>query len=174
MAEAVTIRAVRKDEYDALGRLMVEVYSSLEGFPGPAEQPRYYDMLARIGRLSENDHTEVLVALAPDDEIWGGVVYFSDMSAYGSGGTATSERNASGFRLLGVSPRARGAGVGKALSLACIEKARHDGNRQVIIHTTEAMKVAWGMYRKLGFRSSPDLDFMQEALPVFGFRLKLE
>jgi hypothetical protein len=43
----------------------------------------------------------------------------------------------------------------------------------VIIHTTSAMKVAWGMYARLGFKRSPDLDFMQEALQVFGFRLPL-
>jgi hypothetical protein len=35
------------------------------------------------------------------------------------------------------------------------------------------MKVAWRMYEALGFERSPDLDFLQGELPVFGFRLKL-
>ena len=36
------------------------------------------------------------------------------------------------------------------------------------------MQVAWRLYQKMGFERSPDLDFTQEELPVFGFRLGLE
>jgi hypothetical protein len=35
------------------------------------------------------------------------------------------------------------------------------------------MRIAWGLYEKLGFVRSEDLDFSQQGLPVFGFRLKL-
>jgi sugar lactone lactonase YvrE len=45
-----------------------------------------------------------LVAVSSDNKIAGGVVYFSDMQYYGSGGTATKEHNAAGFRLLAVDP----------------------------------------------------------------------
>jgi GNAT superfamily N-acetyltransferase len=166
------IREARKEELEGLGQLMVEVYSGLEGFPGVDEQPRYYEMLANIGRLAEQPATKLLVAVA-EDEVIGGVVYFSDMARYGAGGTASRESNASGFRLLAVDPDARGMGVGKALARRCIELAEERGHAQVIIHTTVAMKIAWGMYEQLGFARSPDLDFMQEALQVFGFRLAL-
>jgi hypothetical protein len=43
----------------------------------------------------------------------------------------------------------------------------------MVLHTTQAMQVAWAMYEKLGFTRSEDLDFEQEGLPVFGFRLPL-
>jgi ribosomal protein S18 acetylase RimI-like enzyme len=65
-------------------------------------------------------------------------------------------------------------GVGKALSNECIRLAKIDGNNQVILHTTQAMEVAWSLYTKLGFERSTDLDFSQEELPVFGFRLRLD
>jgi GNAT superfamily N-acetyltransferase len=168
----LVIREATQAEHAALGQLMVSVYAGLEGFPKQAEQPRYYEMLAHIGRLAERPATTLLVAVA-GSELLGGVVYISDMAQYGSGGSATQERDASGFRLLAVSPRARGRGVGHALAERCIALARERKQAQVIIHTTEAMKVAWGMYERLGFVRSPDLDFMQEALQVFGFRLKL-
>lgn len=168
----VVVREARKEEHAALGRLMVSAYSSLEGFPTPEEQPRYYEMLTHIGRMADKPDTRLLVAIA-GEELLGGVVYFSDMAQYGSGGSATREQGASGFRLLAVSPAARGRGVGSALVQRCIELARERKQRQVILHTTRAMKVAWGMYERLGFERSPDLDFMQEALQVFGFRLKL-
>jgi ribosomal protein S18 acetylase RimI-like enzyme len=113
------------------------------------------------------------VALSELDELVGGVVYFGDMSHYGSGGTATSVKNASGIRLLGVDPAFRNTGAGKALTLACIELARQSGHSQVILHTTKAMQLAWGMYEKLGFVRSEDLDFSQQALQIYGFRLTL-
>ena len=173
MTANLCIRDVRRDEFGELGRLMTEVYSGLEGFPTPHEQPHYYDMLADIGRFTERKGARVLVAASTDGELMGGVVYFADMAQYGAGGSATLEHNASGIRLLGVGERFRGMGVGKALTSACIRLARDNGHAQVILHTTQAMKAAWQLYERMGFVRSEDLDFMQEKLPVFGFRLRL-
>ena len=165
-----TLRNAYPHEFAEIGQLMVQVYSSLEGFPSPAQQPGYYQLLSNIGEFTQNPGTELLVAVAPEGSIAGGVVFFSEMSHYGSGGTATQEKDAAGFRLLAVAPSARGLGVGKLLTLACLQKAKDQGRAQVIIHSTKAMQTAWAMYAKLGFRRSPDLDFMQGELPVFGFR----
>lgn len=168
------VRSARPDEFPAIGELMVAVYSRLDGFPDPAEQPEYYRMLANVGDLTSRPQTQLLVAVSPDDDLYGAVVFFGDMARYGSGGTATQETDAAGFRLLAVDPSGRGRGVGRRLTLACIDRARRLGRSQVVIHTTAAMQTAWGMYERMGFRRSEDLDFMQEALPVFGFRLHLE
>ncbi|MHA6204768.1 GNAT family N-acetyltransferase [Dyella soli] len=174
MTTPLTIRDIRHDEHGPLGQLMVEVYSQLEGFPSPVEQPRYYEMLANIGDFATKVDTRVLVAMTGDGLLVGGVVYFGDMAAYGSGGTATAVTRASGIRLLGVSPLARGMGVGRALTEACIRLARDKRHARVVLHTTEAMRVAWSMYERLGFERTLDLDFMQGALPVFGFSLWLD
>lgn len=171
---ALTIRDLRPEESAALGRLMVEVYSSLEGFPKPHEQPRYYETLANIGEFANKKDARVLVAATPDGALVGGVVYFGDMAEYGSGGTATTERNASGIRLLAVGAEHRGLGAGKALTEFCIGLALAAGHAQVILHTTAAMKPAWNMYERIGFARSSDLDFEQQGFPVFGFRLALE
>ena len=174
MTPALQIRDIRKDEFKAFSQLLVEVYSSLEGFPTPTEQPKYYQMLADIGSFTEKKGARVLVAILDGCGVVGGVVYFGDMAEYGSGGIATTVRDASGIRLLGVSRKHRGLGAGKALTLACIQLAKDAGHSQVILHTTKAMQVAWQLYARLGFRRSPDLDFLQEDLPVFGFRLRLK
>lgn len=168
-----TIRNAKPEEFEELGQIMVEVYSQLEGFPKQSEQPEYYKLLANIGEWTKKPHAELLVAVS-EGKIAGGVVYFSDMQYYGSGGTATQEKNASGFRLLAVAPSFRKQGIGKLLSNECIRKAKERKLDQVIIHSTRAMQVAWKMYENLGFERSEDLDFMQEELPVFGFRLKLK
>ena len=167
------VREAVPDEFLEIGKLMVSVYSQLEGFPTKEEQPDYYKMLANIGSLTKNPKTKLLIAASSNGKIGGGVVYFSDMKYYGSGGTATKEKNAAGFRLLAVDPATRGKGIGKLLTEACIQRARDEKQKQIIIHTTKAMQVAWKMYEKMGFKRSKDLDFMQEELPVFGFRLLL-
>jgi len=172
-AAPLTIREVRPAEHAALGVLMVEVYSQLPGFPTPAEQPRYYELLANIGRFTETRAAKVLVAFTAEGALVGGVVYFGDMAEYGSGGAATAVQDASGIRLLGVSPRFRKLGAGRALTKACIQLALEAGHSQVVLHTTQAMQAAWALYQALGFVRSPDLDFSQQGLPVFGFRLAL-
>jgi len=174
MRGGLQVRQARPEEFDRLGRLLVEVYARLEGFPSPQEQPRYYALLANIGDFTRQPQAQLLVALDADDRLLGGVVYFGDMAHYGSAGSATTLVGTSGIRLLGVAPAARGMGVGRALTEACIERARERGHARVVLHTTRAMQVAWGMYQRLGFEPAPELDFMQGELPVFGFGLRLD
>ncbi|MBL0742597.1 GNAT family N-acetyltransferase [Chryseolinea lacunae] len=168
-----TIRNAQPHEFPEIGKLMIHVYSQLEGFPKEHEQPNYYKMLANVGEFTNKPDTELLVAVSDNGTLAGAVVYFGDMQHYGSGGTATQEKNAAGFRLLAVSNAARGQGVGKLLTNTCIGKAKEKHLGQLIIHTTNAMQTAWKMYESLGFKRSIDLDFMQGELPVFGFRLML-
>jgi GNAT superfamily N-acetyltransferase len=173
MDKLYTVRNAKPLEFSEIGKLMVHVYSQLEGFPKELEQPNYYKMLANVGELTNKPETELLVAVSNEGKIAGAVVYFGDMQYYGSGGTATQEKNSSGFRLLAVDPTTRGGGIGKILTQACIQKAKDSKRVQLIIHTTNAMQTAWKMYEKIGFKRSVDLDFMQGELSVFGFRLAL-
>ena len=168
------IRNARPEEFVTIGNLMVRVYSKLEGFPKEAEQPEYYKLLHNIGEFTNKPDTELIVVVSLEDKILAAVVFFGDMQHYGSGGTATQEKNAAGFRLLAVDPSARGQGLGKLLTNECINRARNKKLSQIIIHTTKAMQQAWKMYEGIGFKRSEDLDFLQQGFPVFGFRLKLD
>lgn len=168
-----SVRNVHPHELEDIGILLVDVYSRLEGFPQASEQPDYYKLLANVGALTQKPETEILVATTPEDQLAGVVVYFGDIQYYGSGGTATQEKNAAGFRLLAVHPAMRGQGIGRLLTHECLRKAKEKRRSQLIIHTTKAMETAWKMYEKIGFKRSEDLDFMQEALPVFGFHYLL-
>jgi len=167
------VRTALPAEFEEIGKLMVTVYAQLQGFPSPAEQPAYYEMLAHIGEFTKKPGTELLAAVSPNNTIGGAVVYFSDMKYYGSGGSASEEQDAAAFRLLAVRDEARGQGIGKLLTTECISRARAQKVKQVIIHSTMAMQTAWKMYENLGFKRSSDLDFMQGSLAVYGFRLLL-
>ena len=168
-----TIRNAVPPEFEEIGRLMVSVYSQLDGFPQESEQPEYFRALANVGTFTHKPDTALLVAVSRENKIAGALVYFDDMIYYGSGGTATKEKNASGFRLLAVDPSSRGQGIGRMLAEECVRRAREKKHKQLIIHTTRAMQTAWHMYENMGFKRSADLDFKQGDFPVFGFRLVL-
>jgi len=168
-----TIRNADSSEFEEIGKLMVTVYSQLDGFPKESDQPDYFKALANVGEFTRKPDTVLLVAVSEEDRIGGALVYFDNMMYYGSGGTATREKDASGFRLLAVEPSCRGQGVGRMLAGECVRRAREKGHRHLIIHTTMAMQTAWRMYENMGFKRSADLDFKQGDFPVFGFRLSL-
>lgn len=172
--QQVNIREAQPSEYKSLSGLMMQVFSTLEGFPGREEHPTYYALLDDVGQLTKKPSIELLVATSPEDELLGGVVFVGDMQDYSSKGVTLPLNNASGIRLLVVSPNARGKGVGKALTEACLQRARALGRRQMILHTTNTMKVAWGMYERMGFERYPKIDFQQQSLDVYGFYLNLE
>jgi GNAT superfamily N-acetyltransferase len=173
MGSSLVIRNAQPEEFLQIGEMLVSVYSQLDGFPKPDEQPAYYNLLRNVGMFAAKPGTEIIVAVNNLGIVVGAVVYFSDMQHYGSGGTATAEKNSSGFRLLAVSNNERGKGIGKILTQECIARARSKSHNQVIIHSTQAMQTAWKMYESLGFKRSVDLDFIQGNLQVFGFRLTL-
>ncbi|MBT1698033.1 GNAT family N-acetyltransferase [Fulvivirgaceae bacterium PWU4] len=168
------IRTAHLEELSRVGLMLVDVYSGIDGFPRPADQPVYYAMLLKVGELCVKPEVEIVVAVNKAGGIEGAVVYFGNMRYYASGGTATQEPNASGFRFMAVVEKSRGKGIGEMLTLECIKKARLKGKKTVIIHTSAAMIGALKMYEKLGFNRAADLDLVQNDLPVFGFRYYLD
>lgn len=172
--QSFTLRNAVKSEHLAIGQLLVNVYSNLEGFPKQEDQPEYYQLLLHVGERTKTPETELIIAVNTNHDILGAVVFFANMAHYGSGGTATQETQSAGFRLLAVHPKSRGLGIGKALTQECLNRAKLNKLKQVIIHTTMAMKPAWNMYINMGFKRSEDLGFMQGDLPVYGFRFVFE
>ena len=170
---AIFIRRCDASEYDIVGRLIVQAYSALPGMPQPHEQPDYYGMLANVGKRDGNPAIRVFVAVNDRNEPVGSIDFISDMSEYGSGGTASRVANAAGIRLLAVHADWRGYGIGKGLTRFCIDHARTLRKSKVILHTTRFMQTAWSMYERMGFVRYPDIDFQQQSLLVYGFKLQL-
>ncbi|HEY5006786.1 MAG TPA: GNAT family N-acetyltransferase [Caulobacteraceae bacterium] len=56
------------------------------------------------------------------------------------------------IRMLVVDPEARGVGIGRRLTEACIERARADAARLIALHTSPIQAVALAMYLRMGFR----------------------
>jgi ribosomal protein S18 acetylase RimI-like enzyme len=170
MATAETsylIRPVRPDEYVALGELTVAAYHSL-----PTDMPlqEIYDRQLRDVATRATTSC-VLVAEGPAGELLGGATYVGGPDDPYSEGLKAGE---AGIRMLAVDPAGHGRGVGRTLTLACIERARAAGRRRMVLHTGHWMPAARHLYESLGFERDPAIDFSPApGIDVIGYALDL-
>ncbi len=101
----------------------------------------------------------VLVAVRPDGSLLGGVAYVPDRSNPLS---ELEREGEAGIRMLAVDPAAQGLGVGRALALACIERARAEGRTGVALYVRPDNAPAHGLYTSLGFERDPIRDWEYE------------
>jgi len=140
---------VRPEEYEALGRLTVAAYEQLDG---GEELGEYATTLADVDHRARA--AVVLVALE-GGQLLGGITYVpGPANPYAEG----LEPGEVGIRMLAVSPTAQGRGIGRALTLACVERARGDGATGVALHSTPWMTAAHHLYTSMGFRRAPQRD----------------
>lgn len=155
----VTIRLARDDDIEAAREVLRSAYLEYESAFPPENWERYLaDILDLEGRAAES---ELLVAEL-DGELVGCVSYFPPGSKASYPSDAFSERwpdDWGAFRLLAVDPKGRGHGVGRALTIACLERAREKGAPALGLHTTAPMAVARAMYERMGFERAPEFDF---------------
>jgi ribosomal protein S18 acetylase RimI-like enzyme len=64
-----------------------------------------------------------------------------------------------GVRMLAVDPSRQGQGIGRALTQACLERARAAGRTRLVLHTGAWMPGAIRLYEKMGFVRKPQIDF---------------
>ncbi len=112
----------------------------------------------------------VLVAVE-DGRVLGTVTLVEDPSSRWSEGLAEGEF---GIRMLGVAPEARGRGVGTALLVACLDRARQAGAVRAVLHSTASMTAAHRIYMRAGFVRRPGRDVVLSAdLAIMAFTLEL-
>jgi ribosomal protein S18 acetylase RimI-like enzyme len=145
----IEIREAAREDFDAAGDAAVAGYA---GFYGPhlgSYEERLRDVAARAAGAA------VLVAI-DGGEIVGTVTYVGDASSPYA--THQREEEAS-IRMLAVKPSHTRHGIGRALSEACIDRARADGKRAVSLHADEIMDASQRLYEGLGFRRDPSRDY---------------
>jgi ribosomal protein S18 acetylase RimI-like enzyme len=164
MSELV-IRPAGPEELAAVGRLTVEAYRA-DGSPA-AEGP-YAAKLADAARRARE--AELLVACDADGAVLGTVT----IAPPGSPWAQVAGPDELEFRMLAVATRARGRGVGEALTRASVDRAAELGLRAVVLSSSREMLAAHRLYERLGFIRTPERDW--EPVPgdtLITYRLEL-
>jgi ribosomal protein S18 acetylase RimI-like enzyme len=158
----VEIRLAVPAEYDAVGELTVEAYSH-DGFVRGQ-----YAMTLRAA-ADRAAKAELWVA-ADADGLLGTVTYCPVGSVYREIGRDDEGE----FRMLGVAGRARGLGIGTALTERCIERSREHGLHRVVLSSATYMTTAHRIYERLGFTRLPDRDWSPiPGVDLYAFALDL-
>jgi GNAT superfamily N-acetyltransferase len=169
------VRPARPSDLPAARRVLLAAYREYAATLPPAVFGRYLtDILDVESRAGSG---EVLVA-EHGGWVVGTVTYYPDAADEGFGWPA----GWAGLRALGVEPRARGLGIGRALLEACLERALAAGAPVICLHTAEFMTAAVAIYEAAGFRRDPADDFDAAGrlalegvrpVPILAYRLDL-
>jgi ribosomal protein S18 acetylase RimI-like enzyme len=164
------IHVVRPDEYEAAGRVTADAYREFVPAEDDQDWEAYLRLLADVaGRV---DRTAVLVAVR-DGRVLGCVTLEEDDTV--GDDDEKPEPGATHVRMLGVDPSARGQGIGRALMLFTIDRARAQGRRFVTLRTTHLMISAHRLYESLGFGRDPGHDMaFDDGFRLLAYRLVLD
>jgi ribosomal protein S18 acetylase RimI-like enzyme len=152
-AGRLTIREARAAEFERLGEITVEAYEANGDDLGDDYRAELRDVASRANACP------ILVAIDDGGRLLGGVTYVpgpdSPMSELEHDGEA-------GIRMLAVDRDARGRGIGRTLTVACLERARREGRTGVALYTRPANHAAQRLYETLGFVRDPSRDWEYE------------
>lgn len=168
------IRTAEDADLEPARRVLREAYGEYaSAFPEESWLAYLQDILDLEARASASD----LLIAELDGEVVACVSYYppgAEVSYPSDSFSLHWPGEWASFRLLAVDPSARGSGVGRALTEACLERARSQGAVAVGLHTTVPMALARAMYERMGFVRSPRYDFRPtDDLLVEAYALEL-
>ena len=163
---------MRPQEHAQVARLTLDAYLNPpedEHRPPISEFEEHYG--PQLENIGERAGKAVVLVAVEGADILGAVTYVpgadNDYAEF-------ADEDAAGIRMLAVTPKAQRRGVGRALMEACIDRARQDRKRLIVLHTTQWMRPAQTMYRKLGFHRAQDRDIVASSqMHLMGYELPL-
>lgn len=154
---SLAIRDARAEELDDVVRVLHLAYQEHIPSPMPQAHARAWRAYWQdIGDVRGRRPVTELIVAELADRIVGTVTLYPDGSLAQDAGWPAGW---AGIRLLGVVPEARGQGIGRALTEECLGRARRHGASMIGLHTNDWMRVARGMYERIGFQRIPAHDF---------------
>ncbi|WP_433160218.1 GNAT family N-acetyltransferase [Kribbella sp. CA-247076] len=158
------IRLAVPGEYDAVGELTVEAYA-YDGFV-----PEGSDYASTLRSAADRAAKAELWVAVDSDGLLGTVTFCPPGSVYREIGLEDEGE----FRMLGVAGRARGLGIGTALTVRCVERSRELGLSRVVMSSATYMTTAHRIYERLGFTRLPDRDWSPiTGVDLYAFSLDL-
>ncbi len=167
---AVMVREARPEELEAIGRLYERSWAE---FAEAVGQDTWRRMRANFSKLAERAaYSDILVA-ERGGAIAGAVTYTGPDTrpAELPGPLRLIPRHWAYVGILAVAPEHRGLGIGRALTAACIDRARRDGAPAIGLGTRPPMAAAQRLYERMGFGRRPDLEEGQGDYLVYELAL---
>jgi ribosomal protein S18 acetylase RimI-like enzyme len=178
----VEIRDARPHEFDEVGDVRLTAYRA-DGFLSP--QSTYASTLRALGA---DGFGQVLVALdepsvAPGqanrnrqpDPGRGRILGTVMLQGWQEGDGILAGPEEAEIRALAVVPEARGAGLGRTLLAAAMDRAAADGVQRLMLLTQPGMKAAHHLYEEAGFSRVPERDWSPEpGLMLLAYGLDLD
>ena len=166
----IELRLARPEEYEQAGEVTLAGYTA-DGFVNSANGTEDHYAPQLFGAAKRADEAELVVAVDESDTVLGTVTWCPIGSPWRELATRPDQGE---FRMLSVAPEARRKGIARALVEWCVERARKDDQREIVLCSLVEMKAAHTLYGSFGFERAPELDW--EPVPgvlLWGFRLPL-
>jgi AcrR family transcriptional regulator len=151
--QPLVIREVLPAEHAEAARVTIDGYASDYG-----EDLGYY--AAHLGDIAGRVRDAAVLVALVDGQIAATVTYVQNHDSPLAEHQRSDEAS---IRMLSVAPSHRRQGLARALTEACIARARTDGKRRVALHADEAMQPARRLYEGLGFQRDPERDYAPDA-----------
>jgi ribosomal protein S18 acetylase RimI-like enzyme len=164
------VRLAVPGEYAEAGRVTAEGYHAddLLRRPDGLIDAEYE---ARLADADRRARMAVLMVAVDDGKVLGTVTWCPPTSPLRE---LATRRDQAEFRMLSVAPAGRRRGVGHALVEACLDRARLEGMREVVLSSLPQMTAAHALYREFGFVRAPELDHSPKPdVHLWAFRLSL-
>ena len=161
------VRDARTDELHQVASLIRVAYQEYQAHFPPETWERYAQNIMDVS--SRLDVSELIVA-EHNGSVAGAVTLYPNVM------NAEQDWPAgwAGVRLLAVHPDARGQGIGRVLMDECLRRSRLRRSVAVGLHTSDIMRVARGLYERMGFVRVPEFDFRTGSnWVVMAYRLDL-
>lgn len=149
VSRSLEISPVRPEEYEAVSRIVIDTYRTLDF----VIHPEYGEELVDVARRASDPNVVVLVARLDGRPVGHAAVVVgpSPMSDH-------DEPLESSLRMVAVLPSAQGHGVGRALIVEAMEVSRRAGRPLMRLYTQSFMQAAQHIYESLGFHRDPARD----------------
>jgi ribosomal protein S18 acetylase RimI-like enzyme len=167
---SLIVRLAVPGEYAEAGRVTAEGYHAddLLRRPDGLIDAEYE---ARLADADRRARMAVLMVAVDDGKVLGTVTWCPPTSPLRE---LATRRDQAEFRMLSVAPAGRRRGVGHALVEACLDRARLEGMREVVLSSLPQMTAAHALYREFGFVRAPELDHSPKPdVHLWAFRLSL-
>ncbi|MBS2539864.1 GNAT family N-acetyltransferase [Catenulispora sp. NF23] len=166
----ITIREALPAELAPAGQLTAAVYQD-ESLAEETYLPRLRDAAARHAA----EGAWQLIAVTSADGTAGRLVGAAVYTVAGSEFADIAAEGEAEIRMLATAGDVRGQGIGEALVLDCVRRAREQGRPALVLSTKPEMRAAHRLYERLGFTRTPERDW--EYAPGKGlltYRLRLD